>query len=50
MEKTALVPYDKYQKMLDAQSVRIPTAPKPKKKDQMAYLPPRKRDQPKIRS
>ena len=40
MEKMVLVPYDRYQKMLEAKSVKIPTTPKPKKKDQMPYLPP----------
>ena len=50
MEKMVLVPYGKYQKMLEAQAVKIPTAPKPEKKDQMSYLPPRKRDPPEIRS
>ena len=40
MEKMVLVPSDKYQKMLEAKSVKITTAPKPKKKDQMPYLPP----------
>ena len=50
MEKMVLVPYDKYQKMLEAQSVKIHTAPKPKKKNQMPYLPHGKRDPPEIRS
>ena len=44
-----LVPYDKYQKMLEAQSVKTPTAPKPTKTNQMPYPPPGKRDPPVIR-
>ena len=51
MEKMVLVAYHKYQKMLEAQSVKIPSAPKKKKKDKMSYPPPRKRDpSPEIRS
>ena len=40
--KMVLVPYDKYQRMLDKQSFKTPTAPKPKKKkkDQMTYPSP----------
>ena len=46
MEKMVLVPYDKYQMMLESQSVKAPTAPKPtkKKKDHMPYLPPGERN------
>ena len=33
MEKMVLVPYDKYQRMLEANSVKTVTAPKPKKKE-----------------
>ena len=35
MEKMILVPYDKYQRMLETQSIKTPTAPKPTKKNQL---------------
>ena len=46
MEKLILVPYDKYQRMLEAHSVKTVTVPKPQKKekDQMPCPPPGKRD------
>ena len=46
MKKIVLVPYDKYQRMLEAQSVKTPSAPKPTKRreDQMPYPPAGKRE------
>ena len=45
MKTMVLVSYDKYQRALEAQSVKIHMGPKPKKKkkDHMPYSPPGKR-------
>ena len=45
-ENMVLVPYDKCQKKMEAQSVKTSIAPKPmkKKKDHMSYLPSGERD------